>query len=106
MRSKVRRSCKLPPHRLRALIMTLTIDSKLKPAKLVFEMAEDVIFPGYVSRKNWTGFADAYFDAEVWATIIQWFDGVDLELIDALRSQEPEPSGLFSLGLGFAIYEA
>ncbi len=77
----------------------------LKPAKLVFEMAEDVIFPGYVSSNHWNGFADAYFDANVWGRVIRWLDGVDLELMDSLKSQEPGPNGLFSLGLGFAIYE-
>ena len=78
----------------------------LKPARLTFEMAEDVIFPGYVSRDHWNGFADAYFEPEVWARVIQWLDGVDPELIDGLKAQQPGPGGLYSLGLGFAIYEA
>ena len=80
--------------------------ANLKPARLTFEMAEDVIFPGYVSRKNWNGFADAYFEADVWARVIQWLDGVDPELIDGLKAQQPGPGGLYSLGLGYAICEA
>ena len=49
------------------------IRTKYKPARLVFEMAEDVIFPGYVTGKQWNGFEDAYFKAEVWQRVIDWF---------------------------------
>ena len=80
--------------------------ANLKPARLTFEMAEDVIFPGYVSRNHWNGFADAYFEADAWARVIEWIGSVDPELGADMKSQQPGPGGLYSLGLGYAIYEA
>ena len=79
--------------------------SNLKPARLTFEMAEDVIFPGYVSRRHWNGFADAYFEADVWARVIQWIDSGDPDLAADMKSQQPASDGLYSLGLGYSISE-
>ena len=61
------------------------MNNTYKPARLVFEMAEDVIFPGYVTGKQWNGFEDAYFNPEVWQRVIDWFnrDDPDPEHIEA-----------------------
>ena len=84
------------------------IRTKYKPARLVFEMAEDVIFPGYVTGRQWNGFEDAYFKPEVWQRVIDWFnrDDPDPEHIEALQAQEPNEDGLYSLGMGYVIYQA
>ena len=84
------------------------IRTKYKPARLVFEMAEDVIFPGYVTGKQWNGFEDAYFNPEVWQRVVDWFnrDDPDPEHIEALQAQEPNEDGLYSLGMGYVIYQS
>ena len=78
--------------------------SDLKPARLAFDMGDET-FPGYVSRKNWNGFADAYFEADAWARVIQWIDSVDPDLAADMKSQQPASDGLYSLGLGYSISE-